>query len=205
MAGRPKSFDESEALRAAMLVFWRRGYEDASCDELLFAMNLNAGSMYATFGDKRALFERAFDLYEREVFSKMIEVLQGDGTPLENVRTLVKCWEKAATDGKRRGCLVSSHLDRIRRLRRSDRRAGEIEDRPRSIGDCQTAASREAYGRTGHRSLTKRSRGHAYKHRSGTDRHDAGRCRTPSLSRDHSVDAFIALTCSDVHLDYQHS
>ena len=110
MAGRPKNFDESEALHAAMQVFWRRGYEAASCDELLEAMGINSGSMYSTFGDKRSLFEKAFDLYHREVFSNAAKVIHGDGTPLENVRALVKCWEKAMTGGERKGCLISHTL-----------------------------------------------------------------------------------------------
>lgn len=110
MVGRPKRFDESEALRAAMLVFWRRGYEAASCDELLAAMGINCGSMYSTFGDKRALFEKAFDLYHAEVFSKMASVINGTGTPIENVRALVKCWEKGISESECRGCLISHTL-----------------------------------------------------------------------------------------------
>ena len=110
MVGRPKRFDESEALREAMLVFWRRGYEAASCDELLAAMGINCGSMYSTFGDKRALFEKAFDLYHAEVFSKMASVINGTGTPIENVRALVKCWEKGLAESECRGCLISHTL-----------------------------------------------------------------------------------------------
>ena len=93
-----------------MVVFWRRGYEAASCDELLAAMGINCGSMYSTFGDKRALFEKAFDLYRVEVFSKMAGIINGDGTPIENVRAMVKCWEKAMTESECKGCLVSHTL-----------------------------------------------------------------------------------------------
>lgn len=93
-----------------MLVFWRRGYEAASCDELLAAMGINCGSMYSTFGDKRALFEKAFDLYHREVFSKMAGIIEGEKSPLENIRNLVKCWEKGMTESACRGCLVSHTL-----------------------------------------------------------------------------------------------
>ena len=110
MAGRPKNFDETEALRAAMNVFWRRGYEAASCEELLGAMGINSGSMYSTFGDKRALFEKAFDLYRDEVFSRALDVLNGDGSPLENVRNLVQCWEQSVTSSACKGCLVSHTL-----------------------------------------------------------------------------------------------
>ena len=54
--GRPKAFDREEALEKAMYLFWAKGYEAASVRDLLAAMGINRGSMYATFGDKRSLF-----------------------------------------------------------------------------------------------------------------------------------------------------
>jgi AcrR family transcriptional regulator len=61
--GRPISFDKDEALKAAMLLFWERGYEGASMADLTRAMNLNPPSIYAAFGDKHALFELAVERY----------------------------------------------------------------------------------------------------------------------------------------------
>lgn len=104
--GRPKEFDEDEALQAAMEVFWKRGYDNASCDELLVAMGINAGSMYATFGDKRALYEKAFDSYCQANFGGVLKILNGSGSPLENVRELVRCWGKMDC----KGCLVFNTL-----------------------------------------------------------------------------------------------
>jgi TetR/AcrR family transcriptional repressor of nem operon len=104
--GRPKEFDEAKALDAAMEVFWKRGYDNASCDELLDAMGINAGSMYATFGNKRALYDKAFDCYCQTKFSGVLDVLNGSGSPLENVRKLVKCWGDMGGSG----CLVMNTL-----------------------------------------------------------------------------------------------
>ncbi len=100
--GRPKEFDETQALQAAMEVFWKRGYDNASCDELLDAMGINAGSMYATFGGKRALYEKAFDVYCQTGFASVLAILNGAGSPLENVRQLVKIWGKMDC----KGCFV---------------------------------------------------------------------------------------------------
>ena len=61
--GRPREFDVDEALDQAMAVFWRRGYEGTTLDELTAAMGINRPSLYAAFGDKEQLFRRALDRY----------------------------------------------------------------------------------------------------------------------------------------------
>jgi AcrR family transcriptional regulator len=61
--GRPKAFDRAVALDAAMRLFWLRGYDVTSVAELADAMGINAPSLYATFGDKRQLFEEALARY----------------------------------------------------------------------------------------------------------------------------------------------
>lgn len=106
--GRPRQFDEKQALEAAMEVFWSKGFEGASCDELLAAMGINCGSMYAAFGDKQALFDRAFDLYCETRFARAMGILDGPGTPLENVRALVTCWGEFMTQPDCKGCLVTN-------------------------------------------------------------------------------------------------
>lgn len=57
--GRPRSFDRDAALQAAMLLFWRHGYESTSMRMLAEAMGVTAPSIYAAFGDKRELFVRS--------------------------------------------------------------------------------------------------------------------------------------------------
>ncbi|GLY46597.1 TetR/AcrR family transcriptional regulator [Lentzea sp. NBRC 102530] len=62
--GRPRSFDADEALEAAMLVFWRHGYEGASLTDLTAAMGITRTSMYAAFGNKEELFRKALARYD---------------------------------------------------------------------------------------------------------------------------------------------
>ena len=56
---RPREFDETAALEAAIECFWRRGYEATSLRDLTASMGLTAPSLYNAFGDKEELFARA--------------------------------------------------------------------------------------------------------------------------------------------------
>jgi AcrR family transcriptional regulator len=64
--GRPREFCTEEALAAALRVFWQKGYEGTSLNDLTEAMGINRPSLYAAFGNKESLFRKALDLYQRE-------------------------------------------------------------------------------------------------------------------------------------------
>jgi len=61
--GRPREFDPDQALDIALHVFWRRGYEGASINDLTEAMGITKPSLYAAFGNKEELFRKALDRY----------------------------------------------------------------------------------------------------------------------------------------------
>jgi len=61
--GRPAVFDRGVALRQAMELFWERGYEGTSFDELIAAMGISASSFYNSFGSKEALYCEATRSY----------------------------------------------------------------------------------------------------------------------------------------------
>jgi len=64
---RPREFDVDEALGRATEVFWKRGYEATSVQDLVDALGVNRASLYGTFGDKAQLFSAVLDRYRREV------------------------------------------------------------------------------------------------------------------------------------------
>lgn len=74
--GRPRSFDEAAALEAAMHVFWQKGFEATSLDDLTKAMGLSRSSFYATFGCKQTLFLRALEHYSKNGIRGLKEVAE---------------------------------------------------------------------------------------------------------------------------------
>lgn len=61
--GRPRTFDPDTALRQALDVFWERGYEGTSINDLAQAMGIASASIYACFGSKQDLFRKVMALY----------------------------------------------------------------------------------------------------------------------------------------------
>lgn len=107
---RPKAFNPDEALEKAMHVFWHKGYEATSMEDLLTAMDLNRGSLYATFGDKRELFLKAMDRYcAGGGIGSRISILNEPGPALPLIRRFIdRMLEFGLSDPLRRGCLLTN-------------------------------------------------------------------------------------------------
>ena len=109
--GRPKTFDREEALEAAMLLFWERGFEQTSVDELAGAMGIRTSSLYSSFGDKEALFLAAVDHY-RTGDGRYYDTAVNEGKTAKAGFT--KLFEFAAAEmtrpGRPKGCMLSLAL-----------------------------------------------------------------------------------------------
>lgn len=107
--GRPRSFDQDTALDSAILVFWDKGYEGASIQELTKAMGINPPSLYSAFGSKRELFHAAVDRYALTFGRRPFDAfcLEPDirSAVASMFDTSIRCTTEA---DKPRGCLVAS-------------------------------------------------------------------------------------------------
>jgi AcrR family transcriptional regulator len=104
--GRPREFDLDTALGRAMEVFWRHGYEGASLADLTAAMGINRPSLYAAFGDKKALFRKCLDRYASGPAGYVREALN-EPTCRSAVEQLLRGSVERLTDPKNPpGCLA---------------------------------------------------------------------------------------------------
>lgn len=109
---RPREFDESAVLDAAVLCFWTNGYDATSVKDLVAQTGITAASLYNAFGDKRALYGRALGHYVEGSIADRIqrcEQLQ----PLEGIEAFFEeIVRRSLIDRDRKGCmLVNAALD----------------------------------------------------------------------------------------------
>jgi TetR/AcrR family transcriptional repressor of nem operon len=84
--GRPRQYDRDEVLRRARDAFWAKGYTATSIEDLLEAMDLNRGSLYAGFHGKRELFIEALRNYRSEVLAPAVQALLASDQPMAALR-----------------------------------------------------------------------------------------------------------------------
>src|ERR1700750_2469451 len=105
--GRPRSFDETGALEKATQVFWSKGYDGVTIDDLVAGMGVGRPSLYAVFGDKRAIFLRVLKAYAERKGAAAEKALLSPQTLRDAIVGFLKFAVESATErGSARGCLM---------------------------------------------------------------------------------------------------
>jgi TetR/AcrR family transcriptional repressor of nem operon len=139
---RPREFDVDAALERAMQVFWAKGYESTSLDDLCEATGLGRSSLYAAFGDKHGLYLRALDHYEEGSAARINEALTRPVPVREAIAGFVdRLIDDIVAGPGRRGCFIGNCAAE---LARHDRDAAA---RVRRSLQRIEAAFRDALGR----------------------------------------------------------
>jgi TetR/AcrR family transcriptional repressor of nem operon len=107
--GRSKAFNEELVLDKAVEVFWAKGYEATSIQDLVDAMGIQRGSLYGTFGSKQELFLKSLDRYALVVVKELLALLTSKRSSVESIELFFdKLVEHSLTAGPLRGCLVTN-------------------------------------------------------------------------------------------------
>ncbi|WP_327100090.1 TetR/AcrR family transcriptional regulator [Nocardia vinacea] len=113
--GRPRQFDESNMLDAATELFWSKGFDETSVEDVSRATGVGNGSIYAAYGNKRGLFLTAFERYcERRARFVREVVTSAPGSPRAAVRALFRAViDDCAAHPDRRGCLMINSIAQL--------------------------------------------------------------------------------------------
>jgi len=110
MLGRPREFVPAEALQDALDVFWEKGYQATSLDDLTAAMHLSRSSFYACFGSKHAVMMAAVALYADALFARL-EAMASSMPAVDAVHAVLAAI--AGVDEGRRGCFFVNSVTEL--------------------------------------------------------------------------------------------
>lgn len=107
---RPREFDEAAVLDKALNLFWRKGFERTSIQDLVEHTGVHRGSLYDTFGDKNQLFLLCLEQYRKVKLDQAINILEGPGEFREVLRQyFTRMIDILLNDENgRRGCFIAN-------------------------------------------------------------------------------------------------
>jgi TetR/AcrR family transcriptional repressor of nem operon len=104
---RKKQFDEDEVLEKAMQLFWLKGYNGTSIQNLVDYLGINRASLYDTFGGKHQLFMEALDRYKFSNADALLESFKQMDSVLEGLKSLFMILlQESLDDTQQKGCLM---------------------------------------------------------------------------------------------------
>ena len=111
MAGRPKIFDEQQVIDKAVEVFWNKGYEAASADELLASMGIGKGSFYLSFkGGKKELYERSLIQFFDNYYKSLKSDISKSDDPIAFIKNFFLDLADVSEIKQAQGCYIGNGL-----------------------------------------------------------------------------------------------
>ncbi len=104
---RSKDFDENEVLKKAVCLFWDKGYNGTSMQDLVDGLGISRSSLYDTFGDKHQLYIRALETYQQSYGSLLYDLANQATSTKDAIRKLLELVVKdLLNDEQRKGCFM---------------------------------------------------------------------------------------------------
>jgi len=104
---RTKDFDENEVLAKAIQLFWHKGYNGTSMQDLVDGLGISRSSLYDTYTDKHTLFVKALESYQNLGAGKILEIINEPGPAKDIIKKLLEIATTELLDDKQqKGCFM---------------------------------------------------------------------------------------------------
>ncbi|TDQ10116.1 TetR/AcrR family transcriptional regulator [Pedobacter metabolipauper] len=104
---RTKDFDEQMVLTKAIQLFWHKGYNGTSMQDLVDALGISRSSLYDTYTDKHTLFLKALESYQFAGSAKIQEIINQTDSAKETIKKLLKLvTSELIGDKQQKGCFM---------------------------------------------------------------------------------------------------
>lgn len=104
---RTKDFDENEVLYKAINIFWYKGYNGTSMQDLVDGLGISRSSLYDTYGDKHTLFIKALESYQDQASGKICAIANSGAPAKETIKSLLEFITGGLiSDQNHRGCFI---------------------------------------------------------------------------------------------------
>ncbi len=102
-----KQFDQEKTLEKAMELFWKKGFFDTSMQDLVTNLKISRSSIYDTFGGKRTLFLKAFNLYKKTSIGQLEQFLKSQRNVKIGLEKLFSlAIQESLADVDKKGCFI---------------------------------------------------------------------------------------------------
>jgi TetR/AcrR family transcriptional repressor of nem operon len=104
---RTKDFDEEEVLNKAVNIFWLKGYNATSMQDLVDGLGISRSSLYDTYGDKHTLYMKALESYQCLNSEKFASIINSGKSAKEAVKSLLEfVVDSLLNDKSKKGCFM---------------------------------------------------------------------------------------------------
>ncbi|MBS7566942.1 TetR/AcrR family transcriptional regulator [Mucilaginibacter sp. Bleaf8] len=104
---RTKDFDEREVLKKAICLFWNKGYNGTSMQELVDGLGISRSSLYDTFGDKHQLYLKALEAYQQGYGNQLCTLIRETPTAKAAIKAMLDLVvNNLLNDQQRKGCFM---------------------------------------------------------------------------------------------------
>jgi len=104
---RTKDFDENEVLTKAIQIFWHKGYNGTSMQDLVDGLGISRSSLYDTYTDKHTLFMKALESYQTSGAARIQEIITNTASAKETIKQLLELSTgELMEDKQHKGCFM---------------------------------------------------------------------------------------------------